>query len=166
MSDNNEQHQSVESLKATERVSIYCDSDDKLQWTTEADAAGYSSRSEYLYELIQDSRRYRHKGFLSREQKQEEIRRLESEIERLEVKLDNETYQDRALIQTIENPELTKRVLSNRFQPLQEIVEVVLTQSVIAADARGPVERALYQLAQRDLVEYRRGHGWRLTEGR
>lgn len=80
----------IESQAATNRVSLYCTASDKDQWTVEADDAGYSSRSEYLFELIQESRRYRAKGFLSREQKQEEIRRLNLEVERLEAELENE----------------------------------------------------------------------------
>lgn len=114
MTNKNGQRQPVEDKTSTDRVSIYCDSYDKLRWTSEAEEAGYSSRSEFLYELIQESRRYRARGFLSREQKEEKIRQLESEIERLEIKLDDESNQGLALIQTIENPKLTKRVLSNR----------------------------------------------------
>lgn len=159
MSENKEQHPTVESLTTTERVSIYCDSDNKLRWTSEADAAGYSSRSEYLFELIQESRRYRAKGFLSREQKQEKISHLQSEIKRLEVELENESNQDQALTQTLANPELAKRVLSSKYQPLQEIVRLVLTEDSVEVTARDPVERALFQLAQTDDAEYQRGHG-------
>lgn len=154
------------SLTATERVSIYCTSSDKDQWTTEAEEAGYSSRSEYLLELVQESRRYRAKGFLSREQKQEEIRRLRSEIERLEAELENEATRGRELVQSLENPEMVKRILSTQYQPLTEIADSLLTNNAVAVDARDPVERALFQLAQRDQVEYRRGHGWRLAEDR
>lgn len=116
----------VESSTATVRVSLYCTNSDKEQWTTEAEKAGYSSRSEYLYELIQESRRYRAQGFLSREQKQEEIQQLNSKIERLEVELENEAQQDQTLVQSLENPELVRQVLSSRYQPLQEIVRSLL----------------------------------------
>lgn len=162
MSDK-ERSETIESLTATERVSIYCDAFVRDQWTTEAEEAGYS-RSEYLFELIQESRRYRAKGFLSREQKQEEIRRLKSEIELLEAELENGSNQDRALIQSLENPELVRRVLSSRYQSLQDITRALLICDAVAVDGRDPVERALFQLAQRDEVEYQRGHGWRLTQ--
>lgn len=150
MSDR-EQSEAIESLTTTERVSIYCIVSDKDQWTIEAEKSGYSSRSEYLYELVQESRRYRAKGFLSRE-----------EIQRLEAELENEANQGRELIQSLENPEMMKRILSSQYQPLAEIVDSLLTHDAVAVDARDPVERALLQLARRDLVEYQRGHGWRL----
>jgi TolA-binding protein len=165
MSDKRTQDES-ESLTATARVSLYCTASEKEQWTTEAERAGYSSRSEYLFELIQESRRYRAKGFLSREQKQDEIRRLNSKIERLEAELENEANQGRALIQSLENAELAKRVLSTQYQPLHDIVHSLLAHDAVAMDACDLVERALFQLAQRDEVEYQRGHGWRLTEER
>ena len=161
---NQDRRESVENRLATSRVSIYCTSSDKERWTTEADDAGYSSRSEYLFELVQESRRYREKGFLSREQKQEEIRRLNSEIERLEAELENEANHGSELIHSLENPEMVKRILSSQYQPLAVIVDALLTYDAVAVDARDPVERALFQLAQRDEVEYRRGYGWRLTE--
>jgi len=154
----------VESTTATVRVSLYCTASDKERWTAEAENSGYSSRSEYLFELIQESRRYRAQGFLSREQKQEEIQRLSSKIERLEAELENEFQQDQTLVQSLENPELVRQVLSTRYQSLQEIVRSLLVHDVVAVDGRDPVERALFQLAQREEVEYRRGHGWRLTE--
>ena len=159
-----EQSRVIESITATERVSIYCDASDKEQWTTEAEDAGYSSRSEYLFELIQESRRYRAKGFLSREQKQEEIRRLNSKVERLEAELENEANRGQGLVQSLENPEMVKRVLSTKYQSLHGIVRSLLTLDTVTIDARDPVERALFQLAQRNGAEYRRGHGWRLTE--
>lgn len=153
----------IEPQSPTERVSIYCTASDKEQWTTEAEEAGYGSRSEYLFELVQESRRYREIGFLSREQKQEEIRRLKSEIERLEAEVENEANRGRELIQSLENPEMVKRMLSSQYQPLSVLVDALLTHDAVAVDARDPVERALFQLAQRDEVEYQRGHGWRLT---
>lgn len=154
----------IESQAPTNRVSLYCTASDKDQWTIEADDAGYSSRSEYLFELIQESRRYRAKGFLSREQKQEEIRRLNSEVERLETELENEANRGSELIHSLENPEMVKRILSGQYQPLSVIVDALLTQDAVTVDARDPVERALFQLAQRDEAEYTRGHGWRLKE--
>lgn len=154
----------IEAQATTNRVSLYCTASDKDQWTTEAEEAGYQSRSEYLFELIQESRRCRAKGFLSREQKQEEIRRLKSEIERLEAELENETNRGQELVQSLENPELAKQVLSTKYQPLQDIVHTLLIHDAVTVHARDPVERALFQLAQRDEAEYRRGHGWRLTE--
>ena len=68
-------------------VQIICKEWDRETWTEEAELRGYSSRSTYLYELIQESRRYRQEGFLSREQAQQEIDTLEAEVERLTAEL-------------------------------------------------------------------------------
>jgi hypothetical protein len=162
----NRQSEAIKSQTTRERVSIYCTSSDKDQWTREAEKSEYSSRSEYLFELIQESRRYREQGFLSREQKQEEIQRLKSKIERLEAELENEANRGRELIQALENPEMVKRILSNQYQPLSQIVAVLLNHDAVTVDARDPVERALFQLSQQDEAEYQRGHGWRLVEER
>lgn len=135
-------------------------------FSTPAETYHHLRVSTRPFELIQESRRYRAKGFLSREQKQEEIRRLNSEIERLEAELENETNRGQELVQSLENPELAKRVLSTKYQPLQDIVHTLLIHDAVRKDARDPVERALFQLAQRDEAEYRRGHGWRLKKDR
>jgi hypothetical protein len=68
-------------------VQITCKERDKDAWTEEAEDYGYSSRSTYLYELIQESRRYRREGFLSREQAKQKMDDLEAEIVRLTAEL-------------------------------------------------------------------------------
>lgn len=68
-------------------VQVTCKERDKDAWTEEADSQGYSSRSTYLYELIQESRRYREEGFLSREQAHQKIEELEFEVDRLAMEL-------------------------------------------------------------------------------
>lgn len=45
----------IESQVSTNRVSIYCTASEKERWTVETDGAGYSSRSEYLFELIHET---------------------------------------------------------------------------------------------------------------
>jgi len=71
----------------TTKVSLYCDIEDKEAWTEEAEEQG-RSRSVYLDELIQEARAYQQAGFLGWEDSQERIDGLESEVERLNTKLD------------------------------------------------------------------------------
>ena len=57
----------------TTRVSLTCTKDDREEWSREASRQGYGSRSQYLYELIQEARAYREAGFLAHHDSDERI---------------------------------------------------------------------------------------------
>ncbi len=144
----------------TTKVSIYCNVEDKETWTEEAEKQG-RSRSTYLYELIQEARAYRQAGFLGWEESQERIEGLESEVERLEEKVNKEKSVSKTKLR---NPEPVTRHLSTKYKTLNDIVQEFVEQKDLETVLRPAIEDTLYVLAERDVVEYQRGHGWRLTE--
>lgn len=82
----------------------------------------------------------------------------------MEAELETQANRGHQLIQVLESPKLVKRVLSTRYQLLPGITENVLSHDSLLLDARDPVERSLFELAQRGDATYQRGHGWKLTE--
>ncbi|MFU1780184.1 hypothetical protein ACM16X_02255 [Haloarcula japonica] len=143
------------------RVQIICKEQHRDEWTKEADEKGYSSRSSYLYELIEEARAYRKDGFLGWEHAQERIEELKSEIEQLEDELDEEKEANKS---PLNNSGTVKRHLSENYKRLNEIVEQFLQEENLELVLRPAIEDTLYTLAGEDEVEYQRGHGWRLTE--
>lgn len=148
----------------TDKVSIYCKENDIDDWDREVEENGYKSRSEYLYELIQESRRYRERGFLSREHEADRVVRLKAQIERLEDELEAVRDEDNNLRSRLEDQRFIMQFLTVRYRSLDKLMEEVVDHRTVESAVRQPVEDTLYRLAADDLVEYRRGHGWRLTE--
>ena len=144
------------------RVQIICKEQHRDEWTKEADEKGYSSRSSYLYELIEEARAYRKEGFLGWEHAQERIEELESEVEQLESELDKKKEANKS---PLSNPATVKRHLSANYRPLSDIVDEFLQEEDLEQVLRPAIEDTLYALAGQDEVEYQRGHGWRLMEG-
>ncbi len=147
----------------TSRVTIYCRSTDKKAWTKEARQQDYTSRSVYLYELIEDARAHRQKGFLSWQKSQERIEELEEQVDTLKSELEQEKRGDHPPSRFASTTFVTPH-LSHRYQTLDEIVNAVVSEEPIKDLVRKPVEDTLYSLAGNGTVEYRRGHGWRLSE--
>jgi flagellar biosynthesis chaperone FliJ len=149
--------------ETTTRATIYCSEVDKEEWDREVEEQGYQSRSTYLYELVQEARAYREKGFLAHHQSEERIQELENRVEQLQEQLkqarqDNDTDEIH-----IDQPELILQNLNREYQPLDQLLEQIVQSQKVKEQLRGPVENLLYTLAEQDRVEYERGHGWRLT---
>lgn len=143
---------------------ITCKEDDLDEWDKEAENRGYNSRSSYLYELIQEARAYRERGFLGGYGAQDRIQELETQIEHLEEKLEKEQSKDSGVTR-FEDPEFVKDHLTPHYQPLEEIIRTIVESGAVNNLIRKPVENQLYKLAQRGEVEYERGHGWKLSQG-
>ncbi|MCJ0619722.1 hypothetical protein JZX76_09425 [Haloarcula hispanica] len=144
------------------RVQVICKEQHRDEWTTDADEKGYSSRSSYLYELIEEARAYRKEGYLGWEHAQERIEELETEVEQLESELDKEKEANKS---PLSNSAAVKRHLSENYRPLSDIVEEFLQEEDLEQVLRPAIEGTLHTLAGQDEVKYQRGHGWQLTEG-
>lgn len=147
----------------TSRVTIYCSSSDKKAWTEEAQNQDYASRSVYLYELIEDARAHRQNGFLSWQQSRERIEALEQQVDTLQSELEQEKRGNHPPSRFASATFVTPH-LSHRYQSLERIANTVISEESIEDIVRKPVEDTLYSLVENGTVEYRRGHGWRLSE--
>lgn len=149
---------------STYRVTIYCSEADRDEWDKEAENQGYKSRSTYLYELIQEARAYRQQGFLAHHQSEERIQELENQVEHLENQLKQARQNNN---QTdgihIDQTQLVLDHLNTQYQSLEELLEEIIQSPEIREQLRGQVENLLYNLAEQDRAEYKRGHGWKNT---
>ncbi|MFC6719175.1 hypothetical protein ACFQGT_02665 [Natrialbaceae archaeon GCM10025810] len=148
----------------TSRVTIYCDTSDKKAWSEETQQQDYPSRSVYLYELIEDARAHRQEGFLSWQRTQERIEALEEQVDTLQSELEQEKRGNHPPSRFASATFVTPH-LSYRYQSLEDIVNTVVSEESTEDLVQKPVEDTLYSLAENGTVEYRRGHGWRLSEG-
>jgi DNA polymerase II small subunit/DNA polymerase delta subunit B len=144
------------------RVQIICKEEHKEEWTIDAKNQGYSSRSSYLYELIEEARSYREDGFLGWEQAQERIESQEAEIERLEEELEDQREANET---TFGNTAAVKRQLSRQFKSLDKIIRQFIEEEDLESVLQPAIEDTLYGLADQNEIEYQRGHGWCLSEG-
>jgi len=144
------------------RVQIICKEEHKEEWTRDAEDRDYSSRSSYLYELIEEARAYREDGFLGWEQAQERIKSQEAEIERLKEEIEEQREANET---ALGNTAVVKRQLSEQYRPLDVIIRRFIEEEDVETVLRPAIEDTLYGLAAQNEVEYQRGHGWRLSEG-
>jgi hypothetical protein len=149
---------------ATARVPIYCPESEKEEWDEEVEELGYRSRSTYLYELIQEARAYRDQGFLAHHESEEKIEELQREVARLERRLEEEEQGSSGETQ-IDDIDFLETFLEPTYKPLDQILKEIVESGALDDLIRKRVEDELYFLAQQDRVEFKRGHGWKLTQG-
>jgi hypothetical protein len=164
MSDNEEKEQWQKSggfASDTEVAQVVCKEDDLDQWDEEAEEQG-TTRSKYLYSLIQEARSYREHGFLGAQGDQARIQELEEEVERLEARLEEKDSESSEAI-SFDPSTLKHDVLTDQYQSLEEILRTIIESGILDDALRQPVENQLYFLAARDEVKFRRGFGWKIT---
>ena len=165
MSDDKDQWKQTSGLAADSTVAqIVCKEPDKQEWDEKAEEKGYRSTSKYLYELVQEARAYRQQGYLAHHRSEEKIAELKARIKELETQLEREQNQESDTTE-IADRDFLEKVLSAEYQTLPEIVRAIVESGELDNQIRKPVEDELYYLASQNLVEYERGHGWRLTDG-
>jgi glycine/D-amino acid oxidase-like deaminating enzyme len=147
----------------TAYVVIYPNQEHAEQWMEEAEENGYGSRSKYLYELIQEARTAREGDFLSYGQDQGKVEELEAEVERLQEELEEARSGSSAEID-IEHDEFVTSFLGDTYQPLEDLLHEITESGVLTGIVKDSVEDQLFELAERDLVEYKEGYGWRLKD--
>lgn len=131
-------------------------------WDTEADAAGFSNRSDYLRTLIGEARAYRQHELANPHTAEQAVTELEDEVARLEDRLEQER-QAGAASQTIDDPAFVKRFLSDSYTAFPDLLQQIMESGAIDDVIRKPVEDQLYFLAAQDEVVYERGWGWKLA---
>ncbi|ELZ80171.1 hypothetical protein C454_11186 [Haloferax gibbonsii ATCC 33959] len=146
-----------------DRVVVYCPKTDIEQWDEEVEENGVRSRSTYLYELIQEARAYRNEGFLSHHQAENRIEELEAEVQKLHREL-KENNSHRGKSSRLDDVEFLQQFLKPEYQPLEELLKRVVASGAVDRQLRRPIENQLYYLAEQNIAEYERGHGWRLTQ--
>jgi hypothetical protein len=150
--------------ETTTRATIYCSEADKEEWDEEVEEQGYSSRSTYLYELVQEARAYREKGFLAHHQSEERIQELEDRVEQLQNQLEKAREDNQADGVHVDQPRLVLDHLHSEYQPLEQLLQEIIRSPEVKEQLRGPIEDLLYTLAEQDRVEYERGHGWKTAD--
>jgi len=145
------------------RVMIYPTKGQVEQWEEEIEEQPHSSRSAYLLELIQEARAYRQEGYLSHHDAEERISELQSEIDHLDAKLQRAQQQESGSID-ITDQRFLERFLTDQYQPLGDILQRIIESGALEDLVRRRIEHELYALAQEDVVEYKTGHGWKLTD--
>lgn len=150
--------------ESTGKVQVYCPKDAKEQWKQETQDHGYKSMSAYLFELIQEARAYRADGFLAHHESEQQIEELKQEVERLEQQLEKKEQRDSGHVQ-IDDPEFLYRFIDTQHKTLDEILKAIVESGALNELIRKPVEDQLYFLAAQDRLEYKHGHGWKLTGG-
>lgn len=145
------------------RVTLTCSKTEREQWAEDAEKNGYSSRSAYLYDLIQEARSYREQGFLAHHDSEQRIKELEAQVDALEQQLNHE-QQKRGGRLEVDDATFLTRFLDDQYQPLPVILQRVVESGALDDLIRKRVEDQLYFLASQDRVEYEPGHGWKYTD--
>lgn len=146
----------------TAMVHVYAPEDEAEEWKEDADEQHFSSRSKYLYALIQEARAYRQHDIGGPQQADNRISELETEVERLEEKLEQER-QSRGQLK-ITDAEFLKRFLTDQYKPLAELLQEIVESGALNDLIRKQVEDELYFLAAQNEVQYERGWGWKLAD--
>jgi len=166
MPDNDDKQQWKQSggfAADTEVAQIVCKETDLEEWDEEAEEQG-KTRSKYLYDLIQEARSYREHGFLGAQGDQKRIQELEEEVNRLEARLEEKESESSEAI-SFDPSTLKNEVLTDNYQPLEEVLRGIIESGILDDALRQPVENQLYFLAARDEIKFRRGFGWKIDEG-
>ena len=132
------------------------------EWMEEAKEQGYGSRSKYLYELIQEARAFRQEGFLAHNRNESEVEELEAEVARLKEELAEERQQGTGEV-PIPDDAFVTAFLTDRYKRTGQILKDVTSSGALTGVIKDSVEDQLYDLAERGVVEFKQGHGWRLT---
>lgn len=146
----------------TTYVALYPNREHAEEWKAEAEEQGYSSRSKYIYELIQEARAFRQEGFLAYDRSESEIEQLHLEIEQLEEQLADHRAKEPGEI-PIEHEEFVTAFLTDSYQPFESVVTEITESGVLTGIVKDAIEDQLFDLAEAGKVEYKQGYGWRLT---
>ncbi len=148
----------------TERVTFTVKQDLLAEWKDEAETDGFDNRSDYLRTLIAEARAYRNNDVRDPSTAEQRIQQLQSEIDRLETRLEQEQREGSGRV-SFDDPRFITRFLTEDYRPLSEILQDIVESGALNDLVRQPVEDQLYYLAQEDNVEYERGWGWKHTNG-
>lgn len=144
------------------QVSITCTKAERDQWSAEAEANGFRSRSQYLHTLIQEARGYRQHGVFDATDADDRIDQLEAQVALLEQQLERER-QKHSGREHVDDPEFLVRFLEETYTPFEELLQRIVESGALTGLIKNRVEDQLYILAAQDRVEYQPGFGWRLT---
>lgn len=153
---------SVGLSEETAYVVIYPNRTHAEEWMDEADEKGYSSRSKYLYELIQEARAARAEGFLAYSQNESKVEELQLQVEQLQDELEDARNSEPGQID-IEHEEFVTAFLTERYQEFETILKEITGSGVLTGIVKDAIEEQLYDLAGEGKVEYKQGYGWRLA---
>jgi hypothetical protein len=142
---------------------IYCACRHKTDWKAEARQNGYTSLSNYLYDLILEARSYRRAGFAV-SAPVDRLDELEAEVDALEQKLQRERQEHSGDRASVDDPDFLKQFLTTEYQSLADLMQRVVESGALDNLVRQRVEDQLYYLAAQDRVQYEPGHGWKLTD--
>lgn len=145
----------------TTYVAIYPARTHAETWMQEA-KENDQARSRYLIELIQEARAKRQGRLSASDTHEKRVEELTRTIERLEDEIEA-THESSSSPQSHDALDL-KPHLTNRCQPMDNIVDTVLDSNELPDVVTRLVEDQLYQLAEQDEAEYKHGFGWRLTD--
>ncbi|NUC74726.1 hypothetical protein HTZ84_20915 [Haloterrigena sp. SYSU A558-1] len=149
--------------EGTTRIVLSCSKMERDLWKEEAAEEGFSSRTKYLYTLIQEARAYRKHGVFADHSSEDRIEQLEAEVDRLEQQVDRER-QKQGGREHVDDPEFVERYLEETYTPLDELLQRIMESGALDGLVRKRVEDQLYILAAQDRVEYEPGWGWKLTD--
>ena len=163
MSDDKSRYKETLGLSdETEMVHIYVGEKHAEQWKQEADKNNFSSRSKYLYQLIQEARAFRQRDAPGPRQADNRIQELEDKVDRLEEQLEQEQQGSGQL--EIDDVDFLTRFLSTEYKPLIQLLQEIVESGALNDLLRKRVEDQLYFLASQDKVQYERGWGWKLAD--
>lgn len=133
-------------------------------WMEEADEQG-RSRSQYLYELIQEARAKRQGQLRTQRrdaQREEELERTNAQLESKIESLRNDDAEN----VNVDLARIVDPVLTTQYQPFDQLVSSAHETEALETWLRTNVETRLFELVEQDRVEYQGGHGWRWAEGK
>lgn len=145
----------------TTRITLSCQKEERNQWSEEARDEGFSSRSKYLYQLIQEARAYRQHGLFADQGSKQRIEELETQVEALEQQVERERRKQSGRI-TVDDPLFLEQFLTETYTPLPELLQMIVESGTLDDLLRKRIEDQLYVLAAQNQVEYEPGWGWRL----
>lgn len=148
----------------TTKAQLYPHEDHKTEWQQEAEHAG-QSLSQYLYDLIQEARAYREGDMPIIASEDERVQELQSRIEELQDELD-QARQRQQSGSRLSVADLVERQLTGQYKTVDEVLDDVKTSEKVTQHLRRQIEEQLYDLTENGEVEFQRGHGWRIAEGR
>jgi len=163
MTDRPQWEESMGLAEGSTQITLTCSKKEREIWSEEAAKEGFSSRSKYLYILIQEARVYRQHGMLADRSREERIEELEAQVEAMKRQLENEQGQPRFRTE-LSDPEYLELFLEETYKTLSEILEEVVECGVLDNRVRKEIESGLYVMAGKDQVEYEPGWGWKLTD--
>jgi len=148
----------------TALVKLYPSVNHKEEWQEEAEERD-TSLSRYLQELIQEARYLRRQGQLKLGDRRK-VEELQEEIEELETQLENRSTQQVTPESTgLVDEELVADVLSENYQSLDQLLQELVTHPEFQRQVRLDLETALYSLGDDAEAVFRRGKGWKTSDG-